>query len=189
MKKEWIWIVAAVALAALLVGAWFLYDSLKEGYQPDALATQPTQDTSATGETQHMMAPDITVYDAGGNAVKLSDMQGKPVVLNVWASWCGPCKQEMPDFQAAYEKYDGQLIFMMVNLTGQDTVADAKALLAETGYTFPVYYDTDNSAAKSYNTGSIPATFFINARGEMVTYAIGAINETLLEKGIGMIME
>ena len=76
---------------------------------------------------------------------------------------------------------------MMVNLTGQDTIGDAKALLEQTGYTFPVYWDNDNQAAMNYNTGSIPATFFINAKGEMVTYAIGAINAELLEKGIGMI--
>lgn len=187
MKKEWIWIVTAVVLVALLVGAWFLYDSLKDGYQPEALPTQPTDPTAEADGEERMKAPEITVYDGNGDSVKLSDMQGKPVVLNVWASWCGPCKQEMPDFQAAFEKYDGQIHFMMVNLTGQDTIGDAKALLEQTGYTFPVYWDNDNLAAINYNTGSIPATFFINAKGEMVTYAIGAINAELLEKGIGMI--
>lgn len=188
MKKQWIWIAALVALIALLIGAWFLYDSLSGSFLPSGLATQPTKETDPE-KPSLQMAPDITVYDAQGKAVKLSSLQGKPVVLNVWASWCGPCKQEMPSFQAAYEKYDGQLQFMMVNLTGQDSMADAKALLTETGYTFPVYYDTDNSAAQSYNTGSIPATFFVNKEGQLVTYAIGAINESVLEQGIGMIME
>ena len=187
MKKQWIWIAALVALIALLIGAWFLYDSLRDSFLPSGLATQPTQETGET-EVSLQMAPDITVYDPQGNAVKLSDLRGKPVVLNVWASWCGPCKQEMPAFQATYEKYDGQLQFMMVNLSGQDKLEDARTLLAETGYTFPVYYDTDNSAAQSYNTGSIPATFFVNKEGQLVTYAIGAINEAVLEQGIGMIM-
>lgn len=184
--KKWIWIVAAVALVVLLVGAWFLYDNLKDQFQPDTLATQPEQEETASNSLQ--MAPDITVYDPQGKAVKLSNMQGKPVVLNVWASWCNPCKQEMPGFQAAYEKYDG-VQFMMVNLIGQDKREDAEAFLNQTGYTFPVYFDMDNSAAMSYNTGSIPATFFINKEGQLVTYAIGAISEEILEKGIGMIME
>lgn len=184
MKKQWIWILAAVALVGLLVGAWFLYDSLKDGYQPDSLATQPSEEGQSLA-----MAPDFTVYDVDGNPVKLSDMQGKPVVVNVWASWCGPCKQEMPGFQALYEKYDGQVHFMMVNFTGQDTMADAKGMIEEAGYTFPVYYDTDNSAVRNYNTGSIPATFFINAKGEAVTYAVGAISEDILEQGISLIME
>ena len=184
MKKEWIWIIAAVALVALLVGAWFLYNNLKDGYQPDTLATEPEK-TEPTDNSRQ--APQITVYDPEGKAVALADMVGKPVVLNVWASWCSPCKQEMPEFQTAFETYGEQIHFMMVNLTGQDTLQDAKALLEQTGYTFPVYYDTDNSAAQKYNTGSIPATFFIDAQGNMVTYAIGAINLEILEKGIGMI--
>ena len=184
--KKWIWIVAAVALVALLIGAWFLYDRLKDDFQISGLATQPTEGTDGSAL---QMAPDITVYDPQGKPVKLSDMRGKPVVLNVWASWCGPCKQEMPGFQSAYEKYGSRLQFMMVNLTGQDKLEDAKALLAQTGYTFPVYYDTDNSAAMAYNTGSIPATFFVNKEGKLVTYAIGAITESVLEQGISMIME
>lgn len=187
--KKWMWILAAVALVGLLAGAWFLYDNLKDGFLPDTLATQPNEDNSQAQAGQSRKAPDITVYDPDGNSVKLSNMQGKPVVLNVWASWCNPCKQEMPDFQKAYEKYDGQLQFMMVNLTGQDSLANAKALLEQTGYSFPVYYDTDNSAAVNYNTGSIPATFFIDKDGNLVTYAIGAIDEATLEQGIGMIME
>lgn len=180
--KTWVWIVAAVALIGLLVGAWFLYDSLKDTVTPEP-------QNSETQGAQTRVAPQITVYDPDGNPVKLSDMQGKPVVLNMWASWCGPCKQEMPDFQAAYEKYDGQLHFMMVNLIGQDKLEDAQALLEQTGYTFPVYYDTDNAAAMNYNTGSIPATFFIDKDGNLVTYAIGAISEAILEQGIGMIMK
>ena len=81
MKKEWIWIVTAVVLVALLVGAWFLYDSLKDGYQPEALPTQPTDPTAEADGEERMKAPEITVYDGNGDSVKLSDMQGKPVVL------------------------------------------------------------------------------------------------------------
>lgn len=185
--KKWIWIVAVVALVALLIGAWFLYDNLKDKFLPDTLSTQPEQDETEGNSPQ--MAPDITVYDAQGKAVKLSDMRGKPVVLNLWASWCSPCKQEMPGFQSACEKYDGQVQFMMVNLTGQDKREDAKAFLDQTGYTFPVYFDTDDSAAMNYSTGSIPTTIFIDKDGYLVTYAIGAISEAVLEQGIGMIMK
>ena len=183
--KKWMWIALTVALVALLVGAWFLYDNLKENFQPEGLATQPQQENDDTSD----LAPDITVYDAAGKSVKLSDLRGKPVVLNLWASWCSPCKQEMPGFQAVCDKYAGQVEFMMVNLTGQDKIEDAKAFLADAGYTFPVYYDTDNAAAMNYSTGSIPTTIFIDKDGNLVTYAIGAIDEATLEKGIGMIME
>ena len=133
MKKQWIWIVVAVALVALLVAAGLLYDRLQKDFQPDALATKP-EETST--EPQRQQAPQIKVYDPEGKPVELADMVGKPVVLNVWASWCNPCKQEMPDFQSAYEKYGDQLHFMMVNLTGQDTRIDAESLIQQAGYVF-----------------------------------------------------
>ena len=172
----------------LLVGAYFLMEHLGSGYQGEQLVTAPTQDTQADQEdTATDPVPDFTVYDAQGNPVKLSDMRGKPVVINLWASWCSPCKNEMPGFQNLAQKYDGEVVFMMVNVTGIDTMEDAQAFIQSQGYTFPVYYDKDNSAATNYYSGSVPMTYFINSDGEYVTHAVGAIDESLLEKGIGMI--
>ena len=152
---------------------------------PQAPTTQGETEPTA----QAVKAPDFTVYDGQGQEVRLSDLKGKPVVLNFWASWCGPCKREMPDFQEAFEEVGGQVQFMMVNLTdgSGETVESASAFIAGQGYTFPVFFDTDSDAARAYGIRSIPTTFFIDAQGNVVTYAIGMIDGQTLQNGIDRI--
>lgn len=134
-------------------------------------------------------APDFTVQDGEGNPVRLSDFVGKPVVLNFWASWCPPCKSEMPDFEEAFSQYGEDVHFLMVNLTdgSRETVETAKNYVEEKGYTFPVYYDTQSEAAMVYGIMAVPATFFIDAEGKPVARASGAIDKETLEKGLEMI--
>ena len=148
-----------------------------------------TTDTADTAETAANTAPDFTVLDADGREVKLSDFFGTPIVLNFWASWCPPCKAELPDFEAACKAYEGRVVFLMVNMTdGQrETVAIAKEYLASEGYTFPVYFDTEYEAAYAYGVSSIPQTYFIAADGSVQARATGMISADQLEQGIGMI--
>ena len=168
MKK----LISLLLLTALLLAGC--------GNEPAApVETQP-ETTAAT-----MTVPDFVVYDGDSNEVRLSDFFGKPIVLNFWASWCGPCKSEMPDFQKVYEELGGQVQFIMVNVGEQ--MSEAAAFIASTGYTFPVYYDVSNNASFTYQISSIPATFFINAKGELVTYQVGMLEESLLRTAIDMI--
>ena len=147
-------------------------------------------EATADEELQLQIAPDFTVYDSDGTAVKLSDYFGKPIVLNFWASWCGPCMYEMPYFEEVYQERGEEITFLMVNCTGgRETLKSAKSFIAKNGYTFPVYYDTDLDASRTYGASSIPKTFFINAGGYLVAYAQGAIDGELLLQGIGMIVE
>ena len=185
MKKKTTLIILVLALAAFLVGASVLYKTLTESIDADQLATEAAQET----EAELMQAPDFTVYDVDGNEVKLSDFFGKPIVVNFWASWCGPCKMEMPDFNEKYQELDGDVTFLMVNMTdgSRETVDIASAFIAEQGYTFPVYYDTASSAALTYSVYSLPTTFFIDAQGNAIAQATGAIDAATLQKGIDMI--
>ena len=202
MKKNAYWIWLSLLLVVLLVAAGFLYNSLKDKVELSNLVAQttavpseePTADPDATAAptaTPRPAAPDFTVYDVEGNAVSLSSMQGKPVVVNFWASWCGPCKSEMPDFQKAYEQHGEAVHFMIVNMTDgmQETKEKAKAYVDKQGFTFPVYYDTDMDAAMTYGVSSIPATYFVAADGSLIARANGAISLATLEKGLSMIME
>ena len=155
-----------------------------------AETTIPADTTASEDDsTNANLAVDFTVQDWDGRLVRLSDFFGTPIVLNFWASWCPPCKAELPDFEAAYKKYEGKVIFLMVNLTDGDreTTAIAKEFVTSAGYTFPVYFDTNYQAAYNYGISSIPQTYFINAEGEAVARATGMISAAQLEQGIGMI--
>lgn len=152
-----------------------------------AVTTVPAQTQQApaevAGPVQKNMAIDFTMYNSEGNAVRLSDFEGKPVVVNFFASWCGPCKIEMPYFEACYQTYGEQVHFLMVNLNafGNDTEEAARKMIAEGGYTFPFYFDTDGEAATAYAVRSMPTTLFISADGELLGRKIGTIQQEVLE--------
>lgn len=179
MGRKWKAVLAAAALVVVLGGAYFLYGFLSDKYGPAAIP-----------ETEYEAAPDFTVYDADGDPVKLSDFLGKPVVVNLWASWCGPCKQEMPLFQELYEERGEEVEVLMVNLCafGNDNVQDAKDLIAEEGYTFPVYFDTDGEAMVNYVGRGVPVSIFVDAGGGLAGYQTGALTEEIMELGLERIL-
>lgn len=197
MKNKMILLIVGLAMVALLAVATIFYEDLSTQFGADPIITQqPTQEEgqdTASGEQEKppVAAPDFTVEDADGNPVSLSDFVGKPVVVNFWASWCGPCKSEMPAFQQAWETYGEQVEFLLVNLTDnqQETVASAKSFLATTEYTFPVYFDTQLSGAMAYGVVGIPATYFIDKDGYVVAGANSALDYATLEYGISLILE
>lgn len=145
----------------------------------------------ADAEPEKAMAPDFTVYDLEGNEVHLSDYVGKPIVLNFWASWCGPCQMEMPDFHEKYLTLKDDVHFLMVNMTdgSRETVDTASAFIEKQGYSFPVFYDKDSDAAATYGVYSLPTTYFIDSEGYAVAHAAGAIDGETLQRGIDMVLE
>lgn len=157
--------------------------------QVDTKDTSTEQTSNDETASEQVEAPDITVYDVEGNAYKLSSFFGKPIVLNFWASWCNPCKDEMPGFQKIYNEYEGDIQFLMVNLTDEsrETVKKASEFIKDAGYTFPVYYDTDQDGLNTYGVFTIPATFFIDAKGHLITYGIGTLDTYTLRKGLTFI--
>ena len=185
MKKN----LAALLLAALLLtGCGAAPVETQPQTEPSTETTQPltTQPpTTQATEPARQAAPDFTMYTLEGEPVKLSDFQGKPVILNFWASWCGPCKMEMPEIQKFYETYGDEIHFLLVSV--DDSADTAKAFIADAGYTFPVYFDTTSLGAYTYGASSIPLTFFIDAEGYPAAYYMGAMSESILQQGVELI--
>ena len=153
--------------------------------EPEA-AVEPKATAEVMGPVMRNMAPDFTAYDDAGNPVSLKDMRGKPVIVNFFASWCGPCKMEMPYFDEFYHQYGDQVTFMMVNLCafGNDTKENGKKMVEAGGWTFPVYFDSDGDAALKYAIRSMPTTIFVSPDGELKGRHTGVISRDDLESTI-----
>ena len=141
-------------------------------------------EVETTTEAQVELAPQITVYDRAGTPVQLSDMIGKPVIINFWATWCGPCKSELPAFQQAYEAYGEDICFMMVDMVSGRTETKKGAIeyVDGQGYTFPLYFDEDETAVVAYGITAVPATFVLDAKGALVESHVGAMSFNELEE-------
>ena len=141
--------------------------------------------------SQRQQAVDFTVFDAEGQEVKLSDFFGKPVVVNFWATWCGYCKQEMPDFQEVYEKYKDQVHFLMIQSTdgSRETKEMGEAYIQEEGYSFPVYYDENREAVYVYSVYSLPTTILLDAEGRVAAYNPGLVEKEPLTAAIETLLE
>ena len=191
MKNKRTLLIIILVFALLIGGATLLYRQLGQNITAERLSTQAAQQEGSNDESeteQKTKAPDFTVYDAEGNEVHLSDYVGKPIVLNFWASWCGPCQMEMPDFHEKYLVLSEDVNFLMVNMTtGRETMESASAFIEKNEYSFPVFYDINSDAALTYGAYSLPMTFFIDADGYAVAQATGAIDAETLQKGIDMI--
>lgn len=185
MKNKKTVLILILVFVLLLGGAYALYTQLGSKLTANQLATSQTD----TGDAQKAIAPDFTVYDADGGEVRLSTYIGKPIVLNFWASWCGPCRTEMPDFHKVYQEIGNDVQFLMINMTdgSRETVEIASSFVAQQGYTFPVFYDTKAAAASAYGAYALPTTFFIDAQGYVVAQARGMIDHDTLLRGIEMI--
>ena len=198
MNKTGKTLLIGVLIVILLAASYVVYGKLSAKEPSAASGTSVTTadtetvssgitaGTTETTASAAVAAADFTVYDADGNAVTLSSFQGKPTVVNFWASWCSYCKQELPDFQAAYEQYGDRVNFVMVDLTGggNDSAADAQSIISKNGYTFPVYFDNDSSAVSAYGIRSIPVTCFIGTDGSLQDSNTGAMSESALTASI-----
>lgn len=163
MKKQWI-ILAAVVL--LTVFAFYQTSSASKEELPKV----------------GFKAPKFALKGLDGKTYSLDNLDGKPVVVNFWASWCGPCKLEAPELVKLAKKYNGSLQVYAVNLTSSDTLENAKAFAAAYGFNFPVILDEMGTVSERYAVQVIPTTYFVDKNGIIVDKVLGLLDPVELDK-------
>ena len=132
------------------------------------------------------LAPEFTLTNLNGDTIALADLRGQAVLVNIWASWCIPCRTEMPAMQTVYQEYADQgFIILAVNATNQDSLTQAAAFIAEHNLTFPVLLDRDGQVGTLYQVSALPSSFFILPDGSIQEVVIGGpMAEALLRTRI-----
>jgi thiol-disulfide isomerase/thioredoxin len=142
--------------------------------------------TGSSGSRGYPVAHGFTLPALGhsGQQVALSQYQGKPVIVNFWASWCPPCQQETPLLASWYKQQGGQVA--LLGLDENDTAAAALKFAAAKGVTYPIGFDPNTTVALDYNADNLPQTFFLNAQHQIVDHVLGAVTKAELAKGLSL---
>lgn len=143
----------------------------------------PVPDRVAEGEP----APDFTAETASGDSVALSDYAGQPVILNFWATWCAPCRVEMPALQDASERYAGQGVVVLA-VNASEPRDDVQAFMDELGLTFPAVLDPQGEVIDLYEIRVFPTTIWIDAEGVVHAEHYGALDDTLIDDYLAEIL-
>jgi len=118
-------------------------------------------------------APDFQLHDIEGQTITLSNLRGSPVILNFWASWCGPCKHEMPFIQQIYEDWQSEGVILL-SINFRETYSVATQFMESNELSFPVLFDTDGTVGLDYKVSGIPTTFFIDKGGSIQAQKLGS---------------
>lgn len=179
-----LFVALALLVAALLVagcGSAASDEVVATGLPNLAEATTRGVNNANRGLEPGQFAPDFAMQYADGTRSLLSDWQGQPVVLNFWATWCAPCREEMPEFVAVHDQYkDDGLVIVGVN--AQETASQAAQFMGEYGMAFPVVLDTRGDVQQLYNVRGLPTTVFIDRDGRIVDRWAGLLDRQLLEE-------
>ncbi|NIS80335.1 MAG: redoxin domain-containing protein [Anaerolineales bacterium] len=179
MRSRWVSLMAGVLVIGVL---WIWVSSV-----PAATSTSGLISSPGVG----FAAPEFTLDLLEGGEISLSELRGKAVIINLWASWCPPCRAEMPAIQAVYERNrDRGLEVLAVNTTYQDRERDAAAFVQQYGLTFPVPLDRTGSVSRQYQLRALPSTYFVDREGVIQKVVIGGpMSETTIQTAVEEILE
>lgn len=151
---------------------------------------QNTEDNNDSKKQETYKAPDIYFSDINDNKIFLSSKFDKPIFINFFASWCGPCKSEMPMLNEIYNEYKNDINFVFINLTtGRETKETALKYINDNNFDFEIYFDYDSSAAITYQAFSIPTTWLIDKDNNLFANASGILEEDPLREALNKLIE
>lgn len=145
----------------------------------------------ASAPREGFLAPDFTLNTLDGSEITLSALRGKIVIINIWTTWCPPCRAETPALQNSYEQYkDAGVVILGVDLTNRDTISDVKNFVREFKLTYPILLDVEGKVAVLYQNTALPSTYFVDREGIIRTVMIGGpMSETFIQSKIETILK
>jgi thiol-disulfide isomerase/thioredoxin len=179
---------AITLVASLLIGV-LAACGVAGTEQPVASSTAVQATPTPAGPALNVGVPGFTLTTREGRPFRLADARGKLVVLNFWASWCGPCRDEMPLFEATSRQLGDEVLFVGVNATASDNRADAEEFAARLGVTFPIVFDESGDTAATYGVQGLPATFFIDREGVLRAKALGPVLSDRLREHLDLVRQ
>lgn len=182
MKK----IILGVIITAMV--GWTVYDlfiSKQDPNQETEISDTDADQIETTGLEVGDFAPEFELMTIEGETVRLSDYRGQRVFVNFWATWCPPCRAEMPDMQQLYEKQDVPVEILAINLTPtEQNEENIENFITDFGLTFPILMDINSEVAEKYKVQAYPTSYMIDSEGRISFVAPGAMNHELMVREV-----
>jgi peroxiredoxin len=199
-RREWSGVLRSVVLpiglVVAIVAALLYVDARGDGADDDGFGTvelPATKNVTSEGPSANAdrAAPDFLLRELGGDTLRLSDLQGRPVIVNFWATWCATCRSETPDLIELYEMHQGAgLVMLGINLReNEGAVVD---WVENFGIPYPIVFDRSGEVASTWRIGGpnqgVPSTYFIDAEGVVRKVVFGYVTEKLAAEGLSLIL-
>lgn len=176
MNKKWIIIVVIVGMAG-----WAVFDFVMSA-DTEKSTTESVKEADESGLKAGEYAPDFELETMDGEVVKLSDYKGQKVLLNFWATWCPPCRAEMPDMQKYHDNHEEGVILAVNLIDTEQSVESIEKFLEEYEITFTILADEKSKITQVYEAYGLPTSYFIDTEGKIHKQAVGAVKYDMLVK-------
>ena len=183
-KKLFGLIIITILIAIMIAGFVKKNVDTEESFSSEQRGVDLVDRSTEEGLTQGDVAPDFTLTTLDGKKVQLSDLKGKKVIVNFWATWCPPCKAEMPHMQNFYDEFskDENVEILAVNLTNGDKVESVQNFVKDYGLTFPIPMDEEGMVGQTYQAITIPTSYMIDTKGRIQNKIVGPMDENMIKE-------
>ena len=184
MTKKMFGLVIVASLIAIMIAGFVKKNvDTEESFADEQRGVDLVDVTAEEGLVKGDMAPDFELTTLDGEKVQLSDLKGKKIIVNFWATWCPPCKAEMPHMQNYYEDFakDENVEILAVNLTSGDKVESVQNFVEDYGLTFPIPMDVEGKVGETYQAITIPTSYMIDTQGRIQNKIVGPMDENMMK--------